>query len=108
MAKKKKKKQLDTDASTNGSTDQELESREDSSLVEAAAEKVRQAREQLRRAEELYERAREKASEHVEKLRETTVGEMVDQSMETVKKYPGLSVLAATAVGFLLGRMFRK
>ncbi len=76
--------------------------------VQAAADVVRQAREQLHKAESAYENVKQAADKQVERLRETTVGDLIDDSLEMVKKHPGLSVIGATALGFFLGRLFRR
>ena len=74
----------------------------------AAAEAVRCAEAELQKARELYEKTRQEATERIKAARETTLGELIDGSLETVKKHPGLGVLAAVVIGFFFGRLFRK
>ncbi len=75
---------------------------------EAAAEVVRCAEAELKKARELYEKTRQEATERIKAARETTLGELIDGSLETVKKHPGLGVLMAVVIGFFFGRLFRK
>ncbi len=76
--------------------------------AEKAAEAVRCAETELQKARELYEKTRQEATKRIKAARETTLGELIDGSLETVKKHPGLGVLAAMLVGFFFGRLFRK
>ena len=76
--------------------------------VESAEQSVNAAREQLRAAESLLEQAREKATEQVAKLRDKSAGELIDGTLEFVRKHPGLGVLTAASVGFLFARLFRR
>jgi len=50
----------------------------------------------------------ERAAEQVKRLRETTMGDLVDGALSLVKKYPGPGVLVAALLGFLLGRSLKK
>ena len=47
---------------------------------------------------------RVQTTEQIERLKDTTVGELIDDTMKVVKKHPGLSVIAATMFGFFLGQ----
>ena len=76
--------------------------------IDSAADALAAAREELRKAEARYHQLRERASEKVEEIRETTVGEMVDGALEVVRKYPGQSLLAAFACGFMFDRWLRR
>jgi len=76
--------------------------------VKTAEKAVDRAREQLREAEEYYRKARQKASEQVERVRQTTLGDMIDGVLDIAKKYPGPSVAVAALFGFFLGRLFRR
>ncbi len=75
--------------------------------VKAAAEAVRRAREELEKASDTYKSLREEATDQIRRIREKTVGEVVEETLETVRKHPGLGVGVAAMVGFLLGRLFR-
>lgn len=76
--------------------------------VNSATEDVATAREQLRVAEDLLEQARDKAAPHVAWLRDKTTGELIDTSLDFVRRHPGLSVLSAASVGFMFARLFRR
>lgn len=109
MAKKK------TTSSTSGrkktapkKTSQPDDQSADSFDIHSAADALAAAREELRKAEARYHDLRQRASEKMEKIRETTVGEMVDGALEVVRKYPGQSLLAAFACGFMFDRWLRK
>ena len=43
-----------------------------------------------------------------EKVRETTVGDLIDATLDAVKKHPAAGLLAAGAVGYFLGRLLGK
>ena len=89
-------------------TAQRKSAAEDSKEVSAAAEALKAAQEELKRAQENYHRLREQAAEKVDEIRDTTVGEVVDGALEVVRKYPGSSLLAAFAAGFVVDRWLRK
>ena len=76
--------------------------------IQSATDALAAAREELRKAEARYHDLRERASEKMEEIRETTVGDMVDGALEVVRKYPGQSLLAAFACGFMVDRWLRK
>ncbi len=76
--------------------------------VSAAEEALRMARDQLRKAEQAYEDVRAKAAEKIEEVKEKSVGEVIDDGRELVRKYPGISVAAAALAGFFLGRLFSR
>jgi len=76
--------------------------------VKSASEQVDAARQQLEAAEALLEQARTQAVQHVAWLRDRSTGELIDTSLEFVRKHPGLSVAAAASVGYFVGRLFRR
>ena len=88
-------------SSEDGQVDQDVN-------VESAEQSVTAAREQLQAAETLLEQVREKATEQVAKLRDKSAGELIDGTLEFVRKHPGLGVLTAASVGFFFARMFRR
>jgi hypothetical protein len=75
---------------------------------EAAAEAIRRAKEELDRAHAFYEHVREQTADRIKQARDTTVGDVVDGTLKTAKRYPGASVVAAAFLGFMLGRWFRR
>jgi ElaB/YqjD/DUF883 family membrane-anchored ribosome-binding protein len=76
--------------------------------VKAAADAVRRAKDELEKACETYKHLRKEATDQVRKLRESTVGDVVEGSLAAVKKHPALGVGLAALVGFFLGRLFRR
>ena len=72
------------------------------------ADALEAAEEELKKAQAHYQHLREQAAEKVEEIRDTTIGEAVDGALEVVRKYPGSSLLAAFACGFLIDRWLRK
>lgn len=76
--------------------------------VKTAAEAVRRAQEELEKARETYQSIRRQATERVERLRESTVGDVLEGSLDAVRKHPALGVGIAALIGFFLGRLFRR
>jgi ElaB/YqjD/DUF883 family membrane-anchored ribosome-binding protein len=76
--------------------------------VKAAAEAIRAAQAELEKACETYKHLRKEATDQVRKLRESTVGDVVEGTLKAVKKHPALGVGIAAFVGFFLGRLFRR
>lgn len=76
--------------------------------VRKAATAVERAKEELHKAQQLYEDVRDKAAKKIKNVREKSVGELIDGTLEMVKKYPGPGVILAAIAGFFLGRLFRR
>jgi len=76
--------------------------------VRLAAEAVTKAKQELEAAQQLYQQLRRQATEKLEALRESTFDDVLDGTRKFVKKYPGISVILGTFVGFCLGRLFQK
>lgn len=81
---------------------------DDASEVEAAEEAVRRAKQQLKEARQAYWQLRRRAVEELKQIREKSVGDLVDGTLDQVKRRPGPSILVAVLVGFFLGRLFRR
>ena len=81
---------------------------EDVCKIRSAAEAVRRAKAELKKAKDLYAQVRRQAADRLDAVRKTTVGDVVDGTLNTVRKRPGMSLFAATLAGFLLGRLFRR
>jgi ElaB/YqjD/DUF883 family membrane-anchored ribosome-binding protein len=73
-----------------------------------AAEAVQRAEAELERAQRFYHKVREEATGGFRSVREKKVSDLVEGTLETVKKYPGPGVIVAALVGFFLGRLFRR
>jgi hypothetical protein len=74
----------------------------------AAAEALRKAKAEMERAHAFYEHVREQTVQRIKAARETTVGDVIDVTLKTVKRYPGTSLTLAGLLGFMLGRLFRR
>jgi ElaB/YqjD/DUF883 family membrane-anchored ribosome-binding protein len=76
--------------------------------VKAASEAIRRAEGELKKACAAYKSVRRDATDKVRKLRESTVGDILDGTLKTVSKHPLPGVAVAALVGFFLGRLFRR
>lgn len=76
--------------------------------VSAAAEAIRRAKVELEKACDTYTSLRQEATEQVRRLRESTVGDVVEGTLKAVKKHPALGISLAALIGFFLGRLFRR
>ena len=84
------------------------ETQRQSPEVDAAASLVRQAREALQRAEAAYRQSLEQVAQQASRARGVTVGDLVDGTLEFVRRHPAAGLLAVGVVGFLLGRSTRR
>jgi ElaB/YqjD/DUF883 family membrane-anchored ribosome-binding protein len=73
-----------------------------------AAEALRRAKAELRVAQDFYHDVRRRASEQIEAVRKTTVGDLLDGAMVFVKRHPGSGLFIAAAAGFFLGRTLKR
>ena len=76
--------------------------------VQKAAEAVRRAEAELEKAQQLYQKVRQEATDRLKAVREKSVGDLIDGTLEVVKKHPGPGVIVAAMIGFFLGRLFRR
>ncbi len=83
-------------------------SSESSAEVCSAAEALKCAKAEFEKAQAFYEHVRQQAEERMKSVRETCVGDMIDGTLEAVKRRPGASLAIAALVGFSLGRLFRR
>ena len=89
-------------------SDRQEQQPDESPRVRRAAEEVRRARAELENARQLYRQVRQEATDELRRVREKTAGDLIEGVLELVKKHPGPGVLLAVAVGFFLGRLFRR
>ena len=75
---------------------------------EFAAEAVRLAKLELEKAQKFYEDIRRQAAEKIQDVRQRKVGDLVDSTLDAVKKHPGPSMLVSVAMGFCMGRWLQK
>jgi len=76
--------------------------------VQKAAEAVRRAEAELQKAQQLYQKVRQEATDRLKAVRQKSVGDLIDGTLEMVKRHPGPGVMVAAVVGFFLGRLFRR
>ena len=62
----------------------------------------------LKEARQCCENVRRKAAGRVREVRETTLGDVFDRVIVTVKRHPRGSLAVAAALGFFMGRLFRR
>ncbi len=74
----------------------------------SAAEAMKHAKAELEKAQAFYENVRRQAAERLKTVRKTTVGDLLDGTLETVKRHPAAGVTVAALVGYFLGRLFRR
>jgi ElaB/YqjD/DUF883 family membrane-anchored ribosome-binding protein len=76
--------------------------------VRTAADALHRAKAELEKAQAFYEHVRQQAAERLQAVRRTSVGDVLDGTLETVKRHPGASLTIAALIGFYLGRLFRR
>ena len=76
--------------------------------IEAAEAALRRAEAELQKAKRKYCRIRRRAAEKLKRARKTTGTDLVNSTLQLVKKHPAPGVLIAAAIGFFLGRLFRR
>ena len=109
MAKKKTARRSSGPADANPpATDRPDQDAEGSPRVQKAAEAVRRAEAELEKAQQLYQKVRQEATDRLKAAREKTLGDLVDGTLEAVKKHPGPGLIVAALIGFFLGRLFRR
>jgi len=74
----------------------------------SAADALRRAKAEMEKAHDFYEHVREQTAERLKDVREKSIGDVLDGTLETVKRHPGASLTLAALLGFLLGRLFRR
>jgi len=76
---------------------------------ESSAESaLSRAKTELEGAKTCYENLRRQATERLKTVRKTSVGDVIDGTLETVKRHPAAGLGVAALVGFFLGRLFRR
>jgi ElaB/YqjD/DUF883 family membrane-anchored ribosome-binding protein len=74
----------------------------------SAADALKRAKAELEKAQAFYESVRQQATERVKAVRETSVGDVLDGTLETFKRHPAAGLTLAALIGFFLGRLFRR
>ncbi len=81
---------------------------EESGKVKKAADAVRLAEAELDKARGLYEKVKQDATDRLKAAREKSVGDLIDGTLDAVRKHPGPGVIIAALIGLFLGRLFRR
>jgi ElaB/YqjD/DUF883 family membrane-anchored ribosome-binding protein len=74
----------------------------------SAADAIRRAKAELEKAQAFYDHLRQQAAERLKAVRRTSVGDVLDGTLEAVKRHPAAGLTLAALVGFFLGRLFRR
>jgi ElaB/YqjD/DUF883 family membrane-anchored ribosome-binding protein len=83
-------------------------SAESSAEVCSTADAVKRAKAEFEKAQAFCEKVCQQAAERLESVRKTSVGDLIDGTLEVVKRRPGASLAIAALVGFFLGRALRR
>jgi ElaB/YqjD/DUF883 family membrane-anchored ribosome-binding protein len=76
--------------------------------VHSAADAVRLAKAELQKAQEFYQRVRRETADRVEAVRNKKVGDLMDDTLGVVRKYPVAGLTVALAAGIFLGRLLKR
>jgi ElaB/YqjD/DUF883 family membrane-anchored ribosome-binding protein len=76
--------------------------------IRAAEDAVRRAREQLDQAQQYCQQLRSDATVEWKDLRQANFTEVMEKSLEFVRKNPAVGVSIAAILGYFLGRIFRR
>jgi ElaB/YqjD/DUF883 family membrane-anchored ribosome-binding protein len=76
--------------------------------VKKAADAVQRAEAELKKARQIYEDVRRKATDRLKSARQKTLGDLIDGTLDLVKRHPGPGVILAGLLGFFFGRLFRR
>jgi ElaB/YqjD/DUF883 family membrane-anchored ribosome-binding protein len=74
--------------------------------VGLGAEAVRAAKAELQKAQAAYDKVRRQAADRLKSVREANVGDVLDKTLDAVKRHPAAGVTVAALIGFYLGRLF--
>lgn len=114
MAKKTTAKRPSQSAATNtaatntAATAAAGQDTDQSPRVQKAAQAVQRAEAELEKAQQLYQKVRQEATDRLKAVREKSVGDLIDGTLEAVKRHPGPGLIVAAMIGFFLGRLFRR
>ncbi len=74
----------------------------------SAAEALKRAKEEFEKAQAYYESVRQQAVERLKAVRASCVGDVIDGTLDAVRRHPCTSLTIVALLGFLLGRLFRR
>lgn len=66
------------------------------------------AKAELENVHACCENVRKQARERLDTLRAASVGDVIDGTLEAVRRHPGASMTIAALLGFFLGRLFHR
>ena len=81
---------------------------EHTAASEQSDDALSRAKAEFERAKSCYENVRREAAEHLKNVRKTNVGDIIDGTLDAVRRHPGIGIGAAALLGFFLGRLFRR
>jgi hypothetical protein len=108
MSAETKKDQSEQPADNAKAAEQCAESACECPEIHLAAEAVRMAKMELEKAQKFYDDVYRQATDKIKEVRATTVGDLIDKTLVTVKRHPGPSLIVGAAVGFCMGRWFQR
>lgn len=76
--------------------------------TEHSDDALSRAKAELERAKTCCENVRHEAAERLKTVRKTSVGDIIDGTLETVKRHPAAGLGVAALLGFFIGRLFRR
>lgn len=78
------------------------------SEVGSADDALKKAKAELEKAQDFYESVRQQATDRLKAVRQTSVGDVLDGTLDAVRRHPGAGLTVAAIVGYFLGRLFRR
>jgi ElaB/YqjD/DUF883 family membrane-anchored ribosome-binding protein len=74
----------------------------------SVADALGRAKAELENVQAYCENVRQQAAERLKTLRAASVGDVIDGTLDAVRRHPGASLTIAALVGFFLGGLFRR
>ena len=76
--------------------------------VRSAADALKRAKAEFEKAQACYESVRQQAAERLKAVRASCVGDVINGTLDAVRRHPCKSLTIVALLGFLLGRLFRR
>ena len=108
MAKKKTTRSRTSAAKSAGRMESIGKKLDETTAVQAAEAALRMAREELSKAEGMYRDARSKAAAEVKDLANKDVGQILQSTLNYIRRHPAQGLIVSALLGFFLGRLFRR
>lgn len=74
----------------------------------SAADALKLAKAELEKAQAFYDHLRQQAAERLKVVRRTTVGDVLDGTLDAARRHPAAGLTLAALAGYFLGRLFRR